>query len=260
MTKSVKTIITALVAAICLFAAASACDISQTAHARSFPPTLVSVQYGRLLKEGVQKAELYATYENKGLYATNVTVLVKNPENGETLLKVVPEQNSGYSPAITLADFTGDGIKEIYLAMDSGGSGAFGFYYIFDVSDSTVNTIFDYNALHNGYTARYADCYKVVVSDDAAQRNFNIDISSRGQEYLDKLYYSNGKLKKPISADVSAVNTVLPYFASYDRRFNIIVMRRITGLYNADSFGYTQDFMSYQNGGFRTYYQSVAIN
>ena len=36
-------------------------------------------------------------------------------------------------------------------------------------------------------------------------------------------------------------------------------MRRITGLYNADAFGYTQDFMRWDGTQFTTYFRLVGV-
>lgn len=248
----------ALVSAICCLA--FFVPKTATVSARELPKTLLSVSYGNVTGKGVQKVELFAEFENKGLYATNVYVAVSDAKTGAALTEIHPETNSGYSPAITLADFTGDGVKEIFLGMDSGGSGGFGYYYIYALSGDKTQTLFDYAEQKNEYVANYADGYKVNVTFLPTEDVFTIDISDRGAEYLGVLYNSDGTLKKPVAAEVSAVNTVLPFFVNYDRRYNVLVMRRITGLYNADSFGYTQDFMSYEDGNFSTYFRTVAIN
>ena len=232
-------------AAACILAGILPSSVSVRAEARKIPPTTLSVQYGRVLKEGVQKVTLTAVYENKGLYATQIAFS--------------PEQDSGYSPAITLADFTGDGILEIFFGADSGGSGGFGFYYVFSVMSGSAQALFDFRSYPEIFSAAYADGYKVQVSGRNPERQYLIDISGRDADYLSALYDENGILRKPVAADVSAVNTVLPFFANYGNRYNLLVMRRITGLYNADSLGYTQEFLQFSNGSFTPYFTSVGI-
>lgn len=221
---------------------------------------LLSSQCGRVLSEGVQKVELYASYHNKGLYAHDIKIVVKDKHSDKQLFVITPKEDSGYFPAVLLADFTGDGVDEIYIGIDSGGSGAFGYYYIYSLVNGSVETLFDYSTLPNNYTAQYVDNYKVAVSDSVDNVTFNIDISQRDRQYLDGIYNSDGKLIKPVSADVSAVNTVYPYFFSTRNKFNILVLRRITGLYNADSLGYVIEYMTYNGSSFETLYRAVSVN
>ena len=88
-----------------------------------------------------------------------------------------------------------------------------------------------------------------------SQREIAIDTA----DYLSALYDENGILRKPVAADVSAVNTVLPFFVNYGNRYNLLVMRRITGLYNADSFGYTQEFLRFDGKTFIPYFTAIAV-
>ena len=245
--------------AVFIFAGCAFTKTAETAYAKDFPPATLSVQYGKTKNGSVYRAELTAVYENKGLFAQNITINLYYPETGEKMV-ITPAQNAGYSPAIVLADFTGDGAEEIFLGITSGGSGGYGYYYIYEPDQNSVNVLFDYEKLANPYCAEYADCYKVTVTDQTLGEIYNIDISDRGEDYLSALYDENGKLLNPVPADVSAVNTVLPFFDNNKSRFNLLVLRRITGLYNADSFGYTQNFMSYSGNGFTAYYNNVAIN
>lgn len=208
---------------------------------------------------GEQRVQLYGTYENKGLYATDIRITVTQADSSEEIATIVPEQNAGYLPAILLADFTGDGLQDIFLGMDSGGSGGFGYYYIYDLSAGEVSKIFDFGQLPMPYAAEYADGYRLRVTDSTEPTEYSLDIHLRGAEYLDRLYNADGTLKAPVGADVSAVNTVLPFFVNTDDRFQLLVMRRITGLYNADAFGYTMDFMRYDGERFAPYFRCVSV-
>lgn len=226
---------------------------------KNFPPTKIMERVGCVTGEGVQVVALYGTYENKGLYAQKINIVVTQRETGEEVARITPEQDAGYLPAILLADFTGDGTEEIYLGMDSGGSGGFGFAYIYALSSGSTETLFDFSKVPMPYAAQYEDGYRMSVSDDSAALQYSLDISARGEEYLSGLYTEDGTLKAPVMADVSAVNTVLPFFMNTDDRFHVLVMRRITGLYNADAFGYTQDFMRWDGTQFTTYFRLVGV-
>ena len=77
-----------------IFAAVSALSFSlpvpNAAAARKIPPTTLSVQYGKVLERGVQKIELTAVYENKGLYATQATISVSDTKTDELLFRFLP--------------------------------------------------------------------------------------------------------------------------------------------------------------------------
>lgn len=247
--------------AACLFAAATSAwgaSVCPTASAREIPPTQLSVQYGNVLGKGIQKVTLTAVYENKGLYAKQVTVCVKDMET-EVSLCFSPEQNAGYYPAILLADFTGDGTQEIFLGMDSGGIGGFGFYYIFSLEGGEVSTLFDFNTFPGYFEAAYADNYRVTVSDSRSDGQYTIDLSSRDREYLSAIYNNDGQLRRPLRADVSGVHSVLPFFVNRDNRYHLLIMHRITGLYSADVLGYTQEFLRFDSDSFVPYFTAVAI-
>ena len=222
-------------------------------------PTLISEQRGCVTGEGEQIVTLYGTYPDKGLFAQDIRIVVTQAESGETVAEISPAENAGYLPAVLLADFTGDGTKEIFLGIDSGGSGGFGFAYIYELSGGTAKEIFDFAKVPMPYTAQYADGYRLTVSDNSAALMYSIDIRGRGEVYLGALYAEDGTLKAPVQADVSAVNTVLPFFMNTANRFHLLVMRRVTGLYNADAFGYTQDFMRWDGTQFITYFRLFGI-
>ena len=59
-------------------------------------------------------------------------------------------------------------------------------------------------------------------------------------------------------ADVPAENSAAPVYIR-SGTFDLSVMRRITGLYNADLLGYVQEFYKYENGEFTVYFSAVCV-
>ena len=185
--------------------AAFAGALSNSTH--NTQPVMLYSLYGKTANGEGYNAKLFATYENKGVYATDIKIEITfKDKSGYT---IVPGQNSGYSPAITLADFYGDGGKQVFYGAGSGGSGAFGYYYVFNITKDGAEAVFDFEQCYNTYSAKYTDGYKVQVSESLSGAEYFIDISRRGQDYLSSIYDECGLLLKPVSADVSAVNTVL---------------------------------------------------
>ena len=213
-------------------------------------------------KRGVCEVLVVGDKVKNGEYVENIRIIVRDlcaRESSETVT-IVPETNYGYSPQVALVNFTENGGNEIFYTANSGGSGAFTFSYVYSLQSGSAETIFDYKTPTNDYTAEYENYYTVAVKNAASGAVYNIDISGRGEEYLGGIYNENGTLKTPTSAEVSEVNTVLPFFRGENGTYGLLILRRITGLYSADSFGYVQSFYGYGDGGFRGYYEGVLIN
>lgn len=222
--------------------------------------TIFSRAIGRVTEEGASEVIVVGNKVKDGEYVEDIRIIVRDLKNRKAGITITPKENSGYSPAVTLADFTGDGIKEIFYQANGGGSGAFSYSYVYSVKDGVPETLFDFENRQNDFAAEYANYYKVVVKNTATGAVYYIDISGRGEEYLGGLYNEDGTLKTPVTAEVSAVNTVLPFFQAEENRYDLLVLRRITGLYSADSFGYMQEFLSYGESGFTPYFEGVLIN
>ena len=112
-----KTLLYFIITAILAVFVLTGCAYSRnadTAYAKDFPPTTLSVRYGKTKNGSVYRAELTAVYENKGLFAQNIRITVHFKETGEKTV-IIPRTDAGYSPAIVLADFTGDGAEEVFL-------------------------------------------------------------------------------------------------------------------------------------------------
>lgn len=245
-----------------IFAAVSTLSFSlpvpNAAAARKIPPTTLSVQYGKVLERGVQKIELTAVYENKGLYATQATISVSDTKTDELLFRFSPERDAGYSPAIALADFTGDGTEEIFFGADSGGSGGFGFYYLFSVMSGDVQILFDFETYPENFRRRTRTDIKCRYPDETPRDNIS-SIFRGGTRTTSPPCTTKTGFSASRCGGRTAVNTVLPFFVNYGNRYNLLVMRRITGLYNADSFGYTQEFLRFDGKTFIPYFTAIAV-
>lgn len=188
-----------------------------------------------------------------GLYRTDIAVTIKG-KGGE--LTIVPEENGGYNPHVEVVSF--DGVKDqIFYGADSGGSGGFGYYYVFDVQKGKAVTLFDAEKYPVPYTARYVDCFKVEVKNTDTGEIVYIYLSGRDEEYLSALYYKDGRLKSPVEAMVSAVNAASPFYLNGESRYGLELFYRITGLYNADGLGNIVVRTSLIDGKFLPFYEIV---
>lgn len=193
-------------------------------------------------------------------FIEDITLVVKDGKSGK-LIRVPLSENAGYNPRVFLGDFNGDGVKDIFISIDSGGSGAIMYHYIYSFIDDILMLIFDSNAYNEEYEYQitYMDNYKVEAISTANNKEYTIDISLRDKEYLNEIYNNNGTLKEPISGFVNPLSGLYPIDFDSDGVYELLAYQKIAGRYNADSLGYFLNTLKWQENKFTLYNQSVAI-
>src|SRR5690554_3547058 len=164
-----------------------------------------------------------------------ITLMIQcGATNNVYSVQLDPNANAGYNPTVFLGDFTKDGIKDILVRIDSGGSGAFTFDYVYSFLNNQARKLFDFNVFNeqNEYSVTYMNDYKVQVKSPATSQTYIIDISGRGNEYLSQIYTSEGILKHPIQGGFNGVSGFYPVDMDQDGVYEIQAYQRITGLYN----------------------------
>jgi hypothetical protein len=227
--------------------------------------SVVSSAYGDVNGDGVVDY-VYLTAEQAAdpgsPFLQNVTIHVQCGATKRVYtIPLDPNANAGYNPTVFLGDFTKDGIKDILVTIDSGGSGALTYDYVFSFVHNQARKLFDFNAYNeqNRYTVQYMDGYKVKVTSLATKTDYIVDISGRGADYLSQLYDANGKLLRPVQGDANGVSGFYPVDMDRDGRYEIQAYQRITGLYNADSFGYVVNSLQWDGTRFAIWQQWMAI-
>lgn len=169
--------------------------------------------------------------------------------------------NSGYQPTVKLIDFTGDGIKDIFISIDSGGSGAYTFNYIYSFIDNVAKKRFDFNQYNeaNQYSVSFVDQYKVSVQSPATGQSFLIDISERNADYLSQIYNKDGILKQSVQGMADAVSGFYPVDLDRDGVYEIQAYQKISGLYHADSLGYIINTLKWDGQTFTVWQQWLAV-
>ena len=232
------------------------------ATAQTRPETLISTQCGYVVcEDSLSQVLLYAVYHDKGLYAQHLRIEVRDATDRSLQAEIHPTVDYGYAPKLKLFDFMENGLAQLYLSSDSGGSGAFAFCEIFDVRSGTPTSIFSNDSFDRQYryTAAYQDGFRIKIQRSGPAETYLIDISCREKAYLDQLYLPDGKLKAPQTADISQLNTCFPYYNATADRWQLCALQRITGLYSADAYGYLIHLMQYEHQGFSSYFSMAGI-
>ncbi len=193
-------------------------------------------------------------------FVQNITLVIQDGGTGqfyETALK----ENAGYDPALFLGDFTGDGVLDILISIASGGSGAIMYHYVYSDLNNQTKLLFDFEKYNSEYqyTVSYKDGYVVEVISKNYKMKYLLDISNKGSEYLNEIYYRNGKLKAPISGFVNPLSVLQPVDFDYNRVLELMAFQKIAGRYNADSLGYIQNILKWDGQRFVLDNQMLAI-
>lgn len=193
-------------------------------------------------------------------FIKNINLIIQDGRTGN-IMKIPLKENAGYNPRLFLGDFTGNGTKDILISIDSGGSGAIMYHYIYSFIYNTPQLIFDFNVYNEEYKydVIFKDNYKVEVTSNKNNEKYIIDISLKGNDYLDEIYYENRKLKNPISGFVNPLSGLYPVDFNSDGMYELLAYQKIAGRYNADSLGYFLNTLKWKYNRFILDNQNVAI-
>ncbi|MBN8235885.1 VCBS repeat-containing protein [Halobacillus kuroshimensis] len=184
-------------------------------------------------------------------YVTGITLIIQDGRT-QQFYSIPLITNTGYQPRLFLGDFTGNGIDNILISMDSGGSGGFGYYYVYAFLNNQPSLLFNYETFDSlfTYTVTYQNDYKVNVTNETLALSFIIDLSNRSEDYLSEIYADDGTLLTPIQGSVSGLNQLYPVDFNGDGVYELFAFQRVIGRYNADGLGLIQTPLSWNGQQF----------
>lgn len=197
---------------------------------------------------------------SEGGLVEQITLGIQNGATGAQ--GTIPlKDNVGYNPTLFLGDFTGNGVDDIFVQIQSGGSGATTYDYIYSYVQDHPRLLFDSDVFNQQYqySVTYKDNYKVEVVSKKNQTKYLIDLTLKGPEYLNEIYDRNGKLKQPISGWVDPISGLYPIDYNSDGVYDLLAYQQIAGRYHADSLGYVVTQLKWNGHQFALANQQVAI-
>lgn len=232
---------------------------------RSPENNIVNSQWGDVNGDGV--ADYVYLTGNKTAdspYIQNIQLHIRDGSTNQTYT-IRLKENTGYNPTIFLGDFTGNGVKDILINIDSGGSGAFTFDSMYSFMNNQAQLLYDNDWFMESYSKDtqviYEDGYRVRIINRSIGKEYVLDISDRDQDYLNQLYDNNGKLKQPTEGSVMGVSGAYPIDLQRDGIYELWPFQRVIGLYNADGLGYLQTALSWnkEESRFTPMYQLASV-
>lgn len=226
---------------------------------------IVSSAYGDVNGDGIIDYVFLTALKSlnpTSFYLEKITLHIQDGVTNEIESILLDESgNSGYDPTLFLGDFTNDGTDDILVQIDSGGSGALTFNYIYTYKDNKVEKIFDYEQYNeeNQYEICYLDGYEVRVKSEATGNIFFLTIRERSKDYLDQIYNEDGTLKENIEGMADGVSGFIPVDRLRTGAYEIQAYQRISGLYHADGLGYIINTLQWDGEKFAIVQQWLAI-
>lgn len=169
--------------------------------------------------------------------------------------EIVFDNNTGYNPTLFLGPFTNRKLDDIFVSINSGGSGGFGYYYLYSYVNNREKLLFDTNKFNNSflYEVNYKDNYRVEVINKTLEKSFIIDISNKDKEYIANLYDEKGKLKRPTAGEVLYLNNLYPLDINGNGVYDLYALNRVIGLYGADTLGNIETYLLWESGSFKPF-------
>ncbi|TFB14646.1 VCBS repeat-containing protein [Filobacillus milosensis] len=224
-------------------------------------PEIVSFAQGDVTGDGVlDNVFLTGVITPDSPFTQKITLVVQDGVSGR-LSRTELSENAGYNPTLFLGDMTGDGVDDILISIATGGSGGTMYEFIYSYLNDEAKLLFDSNVYNDryNYEVTFQDYYKVEVVSEENNERYIIDISTRGFDYLNEIYDSNGRLIYPISGWVNPLSGLYPVDFNMDGVYELLIYQRIAGQYNADSLGYVLNTLQWNGENFELVNQYVAI-
>ncbi|WP_242840718.1 VCBS repeat-containing protein [Clostridium hydrogeniformans] len=226
-------------------------------------PIVIDVRMGDVTGDKVYDRVMLVgskPYGKNSPFVNNMYVVVFNSKT-KKYIKVPLKNDVGYNPRLFLGDFTGDGVLDIWVSVDSGGSGGFAYYDLFTYDGDGFKNIFNNDIFNtrSRFKVEYMDNYVVRVYGGNNEKSYLIDIRDKDPEYLNEIYNSDGTLKAKLSGDVTPLNRAYPVDFESDGVYDIYAIQRITGRYNADEIGLVNNALKWDESYFQDFTENVSI-
>lgn len=222
---------------------------------------VVATKFGDVTGDGfMDTVYLTATKESDSAFLRNITLHIRNGRT-HRVESFSLQENTGYEPAIWLGDFTGDGFSDIFITIQSGGSGGVIYGYVFTSISGKITEIFNsikFSERHP-YKVNYANNYKVSVTSENPHKRYTLDLMYKGKEYLDEIYNADGTLKQTIEGWVDPASAIYPINFGNHSVYYLLTNEAIAGRYHADGLGFVENLLHWENNEFKVVRQTVSI-
>ena len=207
---------------------------------------------------------LYGTKTDE-IYYTDVYASVKT-ENSSYNITLA----DGYSPDMWYLNFT-ENEKFLFFSSQTGGSGGYGNYGVFRLSETSYDTLYTNVSDSNSqvFSAEFVNGGKMVIKDLKSGGAVTINVKYMDKNFYNQIFTKKGKVKgeAPYVNDVSFVAPVLNGATGV---YDLITYRSVAAIAEVNRLGYITQNLSFSSlpemenkeniGRFSPYFTSFSIN
>jgi len=172
-------------------------------------------------------------FEKGSLFLKEITMKIKTSE-GKSLKTNL---EGGYEPTLTFKDMNHDGVKDVFIRVETGGSGGLSNYSLYSLKGSKLINLDVPETLT--ITSQFEEGYKAYIKIEDTGKGYTFNLSDRKADYDRLGVFNNGKLNEPMELMVSPYSTLKPVKIN-DDQIGFKGVQRISGVANADTIGFVE--------------------
>ncbi|WP_282936820.1 hypothetical protein [Paenibacillus sp. RC67] len=186
------------------------------------------------------------------IYASSIQVAVKNGATGDYALRSVGTFNEGYESYLFIGRFDSESVNDILVTTATMGSGGTSTYQLLSYKGASLVDKLDEKVLNAGLPLdiRFADNYKITVTNAITGKTNIIDASSSKEDYVRlELYDANGKLlNHKEQGAVDDFVSLTPEDIDRDGIYELRGVQYISGAWHANMLAQVESLWTIHNG------------
>lgn len=167
---------------------------------------------------------------------------------GNIIKQQIPD--SGYNLQLFIGDFTGDGLEDIMVRGEFGGSGGYAIARIYMYTEGKLIEIFYQDMINEiaSCKATYLIDNKIKIDCNESVTSYIGDFYENNHYYHDMIYTREGSIKPDQSPTISELNAAFPIQPTDQSFYDLLLMQRVVGVSNSDNLGVIQTWISLYDG------------
>ena len=206
---------------------------------------------GKLLEGERATVRLVGKHEKNSQFYDGFWLEV-TPEKGKSFVVPLRRAVKGYAPRIEARNFVSPGRAEIFMSLDSGGSGGLGNYFVMELTrDRRLHYLFDSGTNEAPQViGSFMDEFRAEVSVVGAGVQSLVDLISRRDEYEKQGVYAarTGKLKNPVNLMGGGYSALTAIDSDNNGIDELRGVQQMSGTSHADRIASVVYTMAYRDG------------
>lgn len=182
----------------------------------------------------------------------------KNP--AKPVCSLTPTRDYGFDPSVNLYDFVA-GEPFIFYSAQSGGSGGYGFYYVYRLKGGTCALVYDdeTDSRENRFSGGFIDGCKMSLRNENQKSSLIVDVSYMAADFLNQIFTADCKPKGE-EVNINDISVVFPYFNAAVGYYQLMTNRSVTAVAEVNRLGYITENLDFSENAFKPYFVNFSIS